>query len=135
LRVAHAADWFLSADFARALAFLPREADLALRRGRRLNMAADGTWNIVMNTPMGDRQSTVALKEAGATLTGTQSADGESAEIFEGTVNGGNVAWKVSITSPMPMTLSFTGTVSDDSMSGQMQAGAFGSFPFSGSRT
>ena len=97
-------------------------------------MAADGTWNIIMNTPMGDRQSSVELKGSGGTLTGTQSADGESAEIFEGTLNGDAVAWKVSITSPMPMTLSFTGTVSGDSMSGQMQAGAFGSFPFSGTR-
>jgi hypothetical protein len=97
-------------------------------------MAVDGTWTITISTPMGQRQSTLALKTSGGTLTGTQSADGEATEIADGSVNGDEVAWKVSITSPMPMTLEFTGTVSGDTISGQAQTGAFGSFPFSGSR-
>ena len=97
-------------------------------------MAVDGTWNITVSTPMGDRSSTLALTTSAGTLTGTQSADGEETAIADGRVNGDEVAWKVSITSPMPMTLEFTGTVSGDSISGQAQTGAFGSFPFSGNR-
>ena len=97
-------------------------------------MAVDGTWTITISTPMGERQSTLALKTSGNTLTGTQSADGESTDIADGSVSGDEVAWKVSITSPMPMTLEFTGTVSGNTISGQAQTGAFGSFPFSGSR-
>ena len=71
-------------------------------------MAVDGNWNIVMSTPMGDRNATLSLKNAGGTLTGTQGADGNSTEIFDGTANGDDVAWKVSITNPMPLTLAFT---------------------------
>jgi hypothetical protein len=97
-------------------------------------MSVDGSWNLTMETPMGERSATLDVTSAGGALTGTQSADGNSAEIFDGTVNGSDVAWKVSITTPMPMTLEYTATVDGDAMSGQMQIGVFGSFPFSGAR-
>ena len=71
---------------------------------------------------------------AGGTLTGTQGADGNSGEIFDGTITGDDVAWKISITNPMPLTLAFTGKVSGDSMSGEMGIGPMGSFPFTGTR-
>jgi hypothetical protein len=87
-----------------------------------------------MSTPMGDRQTTLSLKSAGGALTGTQTAEGNSAEIFDGTANGDDLFWKVSITSPMPLTLEFTGKVSGDSISGEMGIGPMGSFPFTGSR-
>ena len=97
-------------------------------------MAADGTWNLTMETPMGEQRASITLSTAGGTLTGTQSAQGNSAEIFDGTVMGNNVSWKVSITSPMPLTLEFTGTVDGNTMNGQMNTGAFGSFPFTGQK-
>ena len=97
-------------------------------------MAVDGNWNLVMTTPMGDRNATLSLTSAGGSLTGTQGAEGNSTEIFEGTTSGNDVAWKVSITNPMPLTLSFTGQVSGDSMSGEMGIGPMGSFPFTGTR-
>ena len=97
-------------------------------------MAVDGNWNITMSTPMGDRQTTLNLKSAGRTLTGTQAAEGDSAEIFDGTANGDDVFWKVSITNPMPLTLEFTGKVFGDSISGEMGIGPMGSFPFTGTR-
>lgn len=97
-------------------------------------MAVDGTWNITMTTPMGDRNAPLTLKNAGGTLTGTMAADGQSTEIFDGTTSGDDVAWKVSITNPMPLTLAFTGKVSGDSISGEMGIGPMGSFPFKGTR-
>jgi hypothetical protein len=97
-------------------------------------MAVDGNWNIVMSTPMGERNATLTVKSAGGTLTGTQGAEGQSTEIFDGTVAGDDVAWKVSITNPMPLTLAFTGKVAGDSMSGEMGIGPMGSFPFKGTK-
>src|ERR1017187_469064 len=58
-------------------------------------MAVDGNWNIVMSTPMGERNATLTVKSAGGTLTGTQGAEGQSGEIFDGTVSGDDVAWKI----------------------------------------
>jgi hypothetical protein len=49
-------------------------------------------------------------------------------------VNGDELAWKVSITNPMPLTLAFTGKVSGDNMTGEMGIGMMGSFPFTGVR-
>jgi hypothetical protein len=97
-------------------------------------MAVDGNWSITMTTPMGERNATLSLKSAGGVLTGTLDADGNSTEIFDGTANGDDVAWKVSITNPMPLTLAFTGKVSGDSISGEMGIGPMGSFPFTGTR-
>jgi hypothetical protein len=97
-------------------------------------MAVVGNWNITMSTPMGERNATLSLKSSGATLTGTQAADGNSGDIFDGTVDGADVAWKISITNPMPLTLAFTGKVAGDSMTGEMGIGPMGSFPFTGTR-
>ena len=97
-------------------------------------MSVDGNWNITMSTPLGERQATLALKSSGSTLTGSQAAEGDSADIFDGSVNGGDVAWKVSITNPMPLTLEFAGKVDGDAISGEMTINPMGSFPFTGVR-
>ena len=97
-------------------------------------MAVDGVWNLVMSTPMGERKAQLSVKAVGDKLTGVQGADGNSGEIFDGTVTGDDVAWKISITNPMPLTLAFTGKVAGDSISGEMGIGPMGSFPFKGTR-
>ena len=97
-------------------------------------MSADGTWNRTMQTPMGERRSTLTLSTAGGTLTGKQEAEGNITDIAEGTVNGNEVSWRVSITNPMPLTLTFTGTVDGNAMNGNADTGMFGSFPFQGTR-
>jgi hypothetical protein len=98
-------------------------------------MAADGTWNLTMNTPMGERRSTLTLSSSGTTLTGTQEAEGNTTDIADGTVSGNDVSWRVSITNPMPLTLTFSGIVNGNAMTGTADTGMFGSFPFEGTRT
>jgi hypothetical protein len=98
-------------------------------------MSADGNWNLVVSTPMGERQATLSAKTDGGVLKGSQMAEGNSAQIFDGTVNGNAIAWKVSITDPMPMTLEFNGTIDGDKLSGSVTLGAFGSSSFSGTRS
>ncbi len=98
-------------------------------------MSADGTWNLAMATPLGERQSTLSVKADGGVLVGSQMADGNSTQIFDGSVNGNNVSWKVSITDPMPMTLEFSGAINGDEISGSVTLGPFGPSSFSGRRT
>jgi hypothetical protein len=123
---------------AREMGYIPRAIREAVsgfaRSFEEGRMAVDGNWNLVMSTPMGERNATLSLKSSGGTLTGTQGAEGNSTEIFDGTVSGDDVAWKVSITNPMPLTLAFTGKVAGDAMSGEMGIGMMGSFPFTGGR-
>ncbi|MBI1329620.1 MAG: hypothetical protein GC166_06925 [Alphaproteobacteria bacterium] len=98
-------------------------------------MAIDGKWEITVNSPMGPQKSTLELKADGATLTGKGSgANGQSVEIQNGKVDGNNVSWSISVTTPFPMTLEFAGAVDGDKISGNVKAGSFGSFPFSGNR-
>ena len=97
-------------------------------------MSVDGNWTITMQTPMGERNATLALTSAGGVLTGKQSGDAGTTDIFDGTVNGSDVAWKISIVNPMALTLAFTGKVDGDKIAGEMGIGMMGSFPFSGTR-
>ncbi len=98
-------------------------------------MTVDGNWNLVVSTPMGERRATLALKADGGTLTGSQAADGNTAEIFDGTVNGNQLSWKVSISDPMPLTLEFNGAVEGDELTGSVMLGNFGTSSFSGTRS
>jgi len=97
-------------------------------------MSVDGNWNITVNSPMGAQPSSLTLKADGSTLTGTQSAQGNSQDIQGGKVDGNHVTWSNSITTPFPMTLEFDGNIDGDKISGSCKAGSFGSFPFSGTR-
>jgi len=94
-------------------------------------MAAAGKYDIVVNSPMGPQPSTLEINADG---TGTQSAQGRSQPIANGKIDGDNVSWSNSITTPFPMTLEFAGKVDGDTISGNVKAGAFGSFPFTGKR-
>ena len=97
-------------------------------------MAIDGTWNITLSTPLGERTSTLTLKADGSTLTGTQAAEGDETAIEGGNVVGNSVSWKAKITNPMPLTLAFSGNVDGDSIAGDVSIGPMGSFPFTGTR-
>ena len=97
-------------------------------------MSADGTWNLTMQTPMGERRSTLTLSTAGGALTGKQEAEGNTTDISDGSVSGNDLSWKVAITNPMPLTLTFSGSVSGNTLNGTADTGMFGSFPFEGTR-
>jgi len=98
-------------------------------------MAVDGKWEIVINSPLGAQKATLDIATNGSALTGTQTAQQGSGPLENGKVDGNTVSWSAKITTPMPLTLDFTGTVDGDKLSGSVKAGAFGSFPFSGNRT
>ena len=98
-------------------------------------MAVDGKWEITINSPMGAQKATLDLATSGGTLTGMQAAAQGSGPLKNGKVDGNNLSWSAKISSPMPMTLDFTGAVDGDKLSGSVKAGSFGSFPFTGNRT
>ena len=95
----------------------------------------DGTWETVTNTPMGQQKATVTLQTDGDSLSGTMSGAQGTVDINDGSVDGNTGTWKVSITSPMPMTLEFSATADGDSISGNVKLGAFGSATFTGTRS
>ena len=98
-------------------------------------LSADGTWTIIVKSPMGEQKSTVNLSTNGEALIGDATGPGGKATLTDGKVSGNDVSWKLAVTNPMPMTLEFAGTIAGDTLTGKVKAGNFGSFDFSGSRT
>ncbi|MBW4332203.1 hypothetical protein KY084_15175 [Stakelama sp. CBK3Z-3] len=94
----------------------------------------DGTWETVTKTPMGDQKAEMTINSSGDSFTGTFAGDMGQTEIEDGKVNGNTVTFKISIKSPMPMTLDGEATVDGDTMNGNVKAGAFGAFPLTGTR-
>ena len=93
----------------------------------------DGSWNCTVKSPLGDQNLTLTVQSDGGGFTGTASGAMGSSDV-SGTVEGNTLKWQQQMTVPMPMTLDCTAAVDGDSISGDVKAGAFGSFPLSGSR-
>ena len=96
--------------------------------------AIDGTWNTVVKSPLGDQKAVLTVKTDGNSWTGSQAGDQGTAEITDGTVEGDTIKWTMSIVVPMPMTLTCQATADGDTLTGSVGAGAFGSFPMTGTR-
>lgn len=93
----------------------------------------DGTYDVVVKSPLGDQKSTLTVKSEGSTFTGTNSGAMGSSDV-SGEVNGNTLTWKQQMTVPMPMTLDMNVVIEGDTVSGNVGAGAFGTFPLTGSR-
>ena len=93
----------------------------------------DGSWNCTVKSPLGDQNLTITVTSNGATFTG-QAGGAMGSMTVEGSVEGNTLKWKQSITTPMPMTLDCEASVEGDTLTGQVGAGAFGSFPLKGTR-
>ncbi len=94
-------------------------------------MSVAGTYKITINSPMGAQEASLTLNDDG---TGNMSGAQGSQDLDEVTIDGNAASWSTEIQQPMPMKLEFTATVDGDDISGDVKAGAFGSFPFSGSK-
>jgi len=97
-------------------------------------MAIDGNYNVAIDSPMGKLEVKLALTAKGNVLNGTaDSSLGKTA--FTGKANGDEVAWDSEINGPMgKMKLSFKGTIKGNDFSGEVNTGAFGTYPFKGKK-
>jgi len=98
-------------------------------------MAIDGTYDIEIKMPMGTQTAKLILETDGTALSGSLDMAFGLQTFSGGTVNGDQVAWHLEVSSPMgKMDLDYQGKVTGDEISGEVQAGAFGSSPFKGKR-
>lgn len=99
-------------------------------------MSVAGTYDCVTKTPMGDQKSTftVVPSDDGTTFTGSNAGAMGSMDVKDGKIDGNTLTWKMDMTVPMPMTLEGKATVEGDQLTGNVNAGAFGSMPMTGQR-
>ncbi len=93
----------------------------------------DGSWDCTVKSPLGDQKMQLTVKSAGDKWSGSVSGAMGSSDIG-GDAAGETISWKQQMTVPMPMTLDCKATASGDTLTGTVGAGAFGSFPLSGTR-
>jgi hypothetical protein len=98
-------------------------------------MSAGGTWQLVMDSPIGRQQVTAVFEEKDGVLTGTvtNNANQITAEIFDGSVDGDELRWKFTL-KHVKVTLAFNTTIDENTMTGKVKAGMFGKFNVSGQR-
>ena len=94
----------------------------------------DGTWECVVKSPLGDQKMTTDGQDRRQQLHRHQRRRDGHRSTSAGKVDGNTLTWKQSITVPMPMTLDCEATVEGDTLTGSVGAGAFGSFPMTGTR-
>lgn len=97
-------------------------------------MSVEGTYDVVVKSPMGDQSSKLTVKPDGDRFTGSMAGGLGTMDITDGTVEGNTIRWTMNMTVPMPMALECEATIDGDSVTGTVKAGAFGAFPLSGSR-
>jgi len=97
-------------------------------------MGVAGTYDCVTKTPMGDQKSKFTVNVEGDSFTGENAGAMGTMAVKDGKVNGNMLTWKMDMTVPMPMTLTGEATVDGDTLTGTVDAGAFGKMPMTGTR-
>jgi hypothetical protein len=88
-----------------------------------------GVWDTTTQTPNGDMTGEVTFTQEKETLKVSMSGPQGTPLAGQGTVKEGVVQWTVTMSGPNgDFTLSFKGKVEGEKISGQIQAGDFGSF-------
>ena len=116
----------------RALSSGLARPDAIAKVGRGIEASDIRIWGKQENTTWRLTASVLTLKQEGNALTGEMSGPAGTAPIENDKVEGDTLSWHAKVTSPMPITLEFTGKTEGDNLSGSVKLGAFGTSTFSG---
>lgn len=98
-------------------------------------MSVAGTYSTTVKSPMGDQSGTLTVNDNGdGTFSGSMAGAMGSMDVEDGKIDGNTITWKMQMTVPMPMTLDCTATIEGDTLTGTVNAGAFGAMPLTGTR-
>ncbi len=99
-------------------------------------MSVAGSYDCVTKSPMGDQKSTftVVPSDDGTTFTGSNQGAMGAMDVEDGKIDGNKLTWTMNMTVPMPMKLEGEATVEGDQLTGNVNAGAFGSMAMTGER-
>jgi hypothetical protein len=100
-------------------------------------MSVEGTWQLVISTPIGKQHAALELSTQDGVLHGTarDQKHGEEVELTELALDGDRLTWRQSITKPMRLRLAFEVTVHGNDMTGTSKAGRLPSSSVTGHRT
>lgn len=93
-----------------------------------------GEYDCITKSPMGDQKSVLTVKVDGDTFTGGNAGMMGSLDCEDGRVDGNTLTWKMQMKVPMPMTLDCSATIDGDTLTGTVNAGAFGTMAMNGTK-
>ena len=99
-------------------------------------MSVAGTYDCTTKSPMGDQAGTFTVVDGGdGTFTGNMAGGMGSMDVENGKIDGNTLTWEMNMTVPMPMKLECEATVDGDALTGNVNAGAFGAMPLTGTKS
>ena len=93
----------------------------------------DGSWNIVLATPIGPQKVVARFATEGEILNGMLESD-QGSQSFQGTLIGNRLKWDMKVTKPLPITLKYDLVVEGNTLTGKLKMGLFGSANVTGER-
>ncbi|HEY6284964.1 MAG TPA: hypothetical protein VIX20_04835 [Ktedonobacteraceae bacterium] len=97
-------------------------------------MSLTGTWNIRISTPIGAQSAVLELTEHDGVVEGIAKGDAETMPLINPVLNGNRLTWKLSITKPLRLNLTFDVTIDGDTLTGTSKAGILPSSKVTGTR-
>jgi hypothetical protein len=97
-------------------------------------MSVTGTWNLTLNSPLGDQSATLQLQDVDGALQGTLTGKAEPSPLQDLKAEGDNLSFSADADTPVGrLKLGFNGVVAGESFNGTYST-PFGAFNFSGTR-
>jgi len=96
-------------------------------------MNADGKWNAIAATQMGEQKFTLRFKTNGDTFTGSMHSN-FGALLISGIVDSDTLSWSTVMSQPISMSLDYKVRIQGDELTGELNGGAFGTAPIKGTR-
>ena len=97
-------------------------------------MSIGGTWNVVLNTPMGKQKGKMTVSVEGNDLVGEINSPMGNIPMREGKVDGDSATWLCGVTKPISMDLEFAVVVDGDNFTGTVKVGPMGKNVVEGKR-
>ena len=86
-------------------------------------MSLTGTWNISISTPIGSQSAVLDLTEHNGAVEGIAKSGAETMPLINPILHGNRLTWKLSMTKPVRLNLTFDVTINGDTLTGTSKAG------------
>jgi hypothetical protein len=86
-------------------------------------MVLEGTWDVIIKTPIGSLAVVYEFTESVGALAGSATLKDERTPLQDLAIEGARVQWRQSVTKPLRLNLDFDVFVAGDRMTGHSRAG------------
>ncbi len=97
-------------------------------------MVVDGTWNVIIATPIGKQPIVLEITTTDGALRGTARQGQETVSFLEARIDGSRLTWNQDVTKPLRLNVKFEVTIDGDAMVGTAKAGVFPATKLTGVR-